>query len=96
MLYNMHWTGRELQMRKKNETFEELVKRLELIVERMERGDIDLDESIRLYEEGLNKSTKLTEMLTATRARIQQLIKQENGSLGVEDINISSNEEDNI
>ena len=83
-------------MRKKNETFEELVKRLEQIVERMERGDIDLDESIKLYEEGLDKSTKLTEMLTATRGRIQQLIKQENGSLGVEDINISSNEEDNI
>ena len=83
-------------MRKKNENFEELVKRLEQIVDRMERGDIDLDESIRLYEEGLDKSTKLTEMLTATRGRIQQLIKQENGSLGVEEINISSNEEDNI
>ena len=96
MLYNMHRTGKELQMRKKNETFEELVKRLEQIVERMESGDIDLDESIKLYEEGLDKSKKLTEMLAATRARIQQLIKQENGSLGLEDINISSNEEDNI
>ena len=93
MLYNMHRTGKELQMGKKNETFEELVKRLEQIVERMESGDIDLDESIKLYEEGLDKSTKLTEMLTATRTKIQQLIKQENGSLDLEDINISSNEE---
>ena len=80
-------------MSKKKETFEKLIKRLEEIVECMERGEIELDESIRLYEEGMEKSAKLTEMLTAARTRIQQLIKRENGSLGVEDFNVPSNDE---
>ncbi len=93
MCYNTHGTGRKIQMSKKKETFEKLIKRLEEIVECMERGEIELDESIRLYEEGMEKSAKLTEMLTAARTRIQQLIKRENGSLGVEDFNVPSNDE---
>ena len=34
-------------------TFEEALKRLEQIVERMEKGDLGLDGSLSLFEEGI-------------------------------------------
>ena len=39
-------------MEKKNPTFEENMARLEQIVRTMERGEVPLEESIRLFQEG--------------------------------------------
>ena len=39
-------------MSKKNETFEEKMRRLEEIVRAMERGDVALEESLKLFQEG--------------------------------------------
>ena len=37
-------------------TFEEQLTALELVVEKLERGDLPLDESVRLFEEGVTLS----------------------------------------
>ena len=39
-------------MNQKNNTFEENMKRLETIVRAMERGDVALEESLALFQEG--------------------------------------------
>ena len=39
-------------MNKKNKTFEENMARLEAIVKAMERGDVPLEESLKLFQEG--------------------------------------------
>ena len=39
-------------MNQKNKTFEESMVRLEQIVRAMERGDVPLEESLRLFQEG--------------------------------------------
>ena len=44
-------------MNQKNYTFEENMQRLEQIVRAMERGDVPLEESLKLFQEG----TKLVE-----------------------------------
>lgn len=44
-------------MNAKNKTFEENMQRLEQIVRAMERGDVPLEESLKLFQEG----TKLVE-----------------------------------
>ena len=53
--------------------FEEQMKKLQDIVEKLERNDVDLDESIGLYEEGLKLSKSLKEQLTAFEEKIVAL-----------------------
>ena len=53
--------------------FEDQMKMLQDIVDRLEKEDIDLDESIRLYEEGLKLSKQLKVQLAAFEERIRDL-----------------------
>ncbi|SVC96691.1 uncharacterized protein METZ01_LOCUS349545 [marine metagenome] len=39
--------------KEKNNNFESNLKKLELIVDKLESGEIDLEESVKLYEEGM-------------------------------------------
>ena len=43
--------------------FEEQLTQLETVVERLERGDLTLDESVRLFEEGMKLSHACKEQL---------------------------------
>ena len=42
--------------KKTNKTFEELFKDLENIVEKMDLGELDLEESLKLFEKGMSLS----------------------------------------
>lgn len=55
------------------ETFESQMKKLENIVDKLEKDDIDLDKSIDLYEEGLKLSKSLKEELAKFEKRIEEL-----------------------
>ena len=71
-----------LQQRRKNDmakefSFEEQMKKLQEIVEKLEKNDIDLDESIRLYEEGLKLSKQLKDQLDGFEEKIAALNKGE-------------------
>ena len=41
-------------IKEKENNFEANLKKLELIVDKLESGDIGLEESVKLYEEGMN------------------------------------------
>ncbi|MBQ1478208.1 MAG: exodeoxyribonuclease VII small subunit [Erysipelotrichaceae bacterium] len=57
------------------EKFEDQMKRLEEIVEKLEAGETDMDESISLYEEGLELSRKLKKQLQNFEKKIEEINK---------------------
>lgn len=59
--------------------FEENVKQLEKIVQELEKGDLNLDESIKKFEEGMNLSKKCNEILEEAEKKITVLIKKDDG-----------------
>ncbi len=57
--------------------FEDQMKKLEEIVEKLESNDVDLDDSISLYEEGLKLSKSLKEQLKKKKKKINELNKND-------------------
>lgn len=62
-------------------TFEENVKGLETIVAQLERGDLPLEDSIKLFEEGMRLSGSCKEQLEAAEGKVQVLTRQRDGSM---------------
>jgi exodeoxyribonuclease VII small subunit len=71
------------------QTFEESLNELERIVKQLENGDLPLEESLKLFEQGIKLSRLCKERLTAAERRIEVLIKDGRG-----DLNIASLETD--
>lgn len=57
----------------KKASFEESIARLEKIVRRLEEGKVPLEESIKLYEEGMILGKKCRKILDEADLRIRQL-----------------------
>ncbi|MBI1886567.1 MAG: exodeoxyribonuclease VII small subunit [Chloroflexi bacterium] len=55
------------------EPFEELYRRLEEAVAKLEAGGLSLDEAIGLYEEGMKLAQRCQEMLDSAELRITRL-----------------------
>jgi exodeoxyribonuclease VII small subunit len=55
-------------------SFEEAVKRLSEIVQKLERGDLPLEESLMLFEEGVNLSRASQEKLDSAQKRVEELL----------------------
>ena len=54
-------------------SIEEALKRLEAIADKLEDADLDLDQAVRLYEEGLRLYERCAKKLDAAELRITQL-----------------------
>jgi exodeoxyribonuclease VII small subunit len=67
-------------LKEKKETFEELLKKVENIVEQMENGTLNLENSLALYEEGIKSITKLNEILSSAREKVMKLVPDKNGT----------------
>jgi exodeoxyribonuclease VII small subunit len=72
--------------------FEKHLTQLETVVERLEKGDLTLDESVRLFEEGMKHSQACKEELEQAEGRIQVLVETKGGKMQVAEMEI---EEDN-
>lgn len=57
--------------------FEECLQRLEVIVKEMERGDLPLEQSLKLFEEGVELSGSCRKELEEAEGKIEILIKQD-------------------
>ncbi len=55
-------------------TFEEAIKRLSEIVQTLERGDLPLEESLRLFEEGVKLSRASQTRLDSAQKRVEELL----------------------
>jgi exodeoxyribonuclease VII small subunit len=65
---------------KKEHTFEQRMERLEEIVQMIERGEIPLDEVMKLYEEGVNLSRQCLDQLRQTEIKLKTLGKDLTGA----------------
>jgi len=61
--------------------FEESLKELEEIVEKLEAGDVSLDESIKLFENGMKLSKSCQKMLDTAEKKVSVLLANEDGNL---------------
>ena len=66
------------------ETFEESLKKLETIVAQLERGDLPLEDSIRIFEEGMRLSAECKKQLEEAEGKVEILVKRRNGTMGKE------------
>jgi exodeoxyribonuclease VII small subunit len=57
----------------KDMTFERALKELETIVTRLERGDVELEESIAIYERGEQLKEHCDRLLKQAEARVEKL-----------------------
>ncbi len=66
--------------------FEKKLSRLEEIVQKMEGGDLTLEESLKLFEEGIRNSRECNEQLTKAEEKVKLLLKVDaNGKATTED-----------
>lgn len=56
-------------------SFEENMERLEKIVAELEEGDLNLDDSVKKFEEGINISKKCNDILEKAEKKITILLK---------------------
>jgi exodeoxyribonuclease VII small subunit len=63
------------------ERFEDTFKKLETIVNKLESGDLSLEDSMKLFEEGMRLSRVCSEKLSEIQKRVEILMKTEDGEL---------------
>ena len=65
--------------------FEEAFKRLETIVAQLESGEESLENSLELFEEGIQLAETCRTKLDKTEQTISKLIKKSDGSISLEE-----------
>lgn len=65
--------------------FEDKLAELETIVEKLEKGQLPLDESLELFEHAINLSRECNIILKSARQKVEKLIEEDN-SLKSEDL----------
>jgi len=76
----------------KNMTFEEAMNELEEIVQKLEKGELSLDESIEYFQRGIELSKYCSKKLDEIEKRITVLIEDENGNIKEEPFEIKTEE----
>lgn len=64
-------------MKKEEMNFEELMKKLEEVTNKLEKEELNLDESVALFEEGMKLSKKCNETLENAEKRISILLEND-------------------
>lgn len=72
-------------MNQNNKTFEENMQRLEQIVRAMERGDVALEESLKLFQEGTDLVRSCGKLLDEAQMQIKQVMAGPDGAPVEED-----------
>ncbi|MDI6840057.1 MAG: exodeoxyribonuclease VII small subunit [bacterium] len=68
--------------------FEEALERLEQIVDILERGEVSLDDSLKLYEEGQSLIKFCKEKLEKAEAKVKELVKGEKEGFKLKEIKL--------
>ena len=67
-------------MNSQNKTFEESMQRLEQIVRAMERGDVALEESLKLFQEGTELVRSCNKLLDEAQLQVKKIMTAPDGS----------------
>ena len=66
-------------MNEKSHTFEQNIQRLEQIVRAMEHGDVALEESLKLFQEGTALVASCGKLLDQAEMQVKKIVTDENG-----------------
>ena len=61
--------------------FEKAIQRLEKIVDDLEKGELDIDKSLEIFEEGIKMSRVCSKKLNEAEAKIEKLTRNQKGEL---------------
>ena len=67
-------------MNQQNQTFEASMSRLEQIVRAMERGDVALEESLKLFQEGTELVRSCGKLLDEAELQVKKIMTDTNGN----------------
>lgn len=67
-------------------TFEEKMKRIEEISNLMEENKLSLDESIKIYEEGMLLAKECIDYIEVTKGKITEIKKKVDGKIEEQDL----------
>ncbi len=84
----------EREAKNNNTSFEEALRRLEEIVAELEDGDIPLEESLKLYEEGIGLYRLCMAKLNELQGKIEILVKEMDGTFIRKDFTLEDVGED--
>jgi exodeoxyribonuclease VII small subunit len=74
--------------------FEKAIQRLEKIVEDLETGELDIDKSLEIFEEGIKMSRVCSKKLSEAEAKIEKLTRDQKGELVAELFPVEDEEND--
>jgi len=69
-------------------TFEQAISRLEEIVQALDGGELPLNESLRLFEEGVKLARECSKQLAEAQSKLETLVKKPDGSLDTEPLDV--------
>ena len=78
-------------MNEKNTTFETSMQRLEQIVRAMERGDVPLEESLKLFQEGTDLVRACGKLLDEAELQVKKVMTNPDGTPATEDFDDDGN-----
>ena len=73
-----------MQKHSKGESFSRRMDRLEKIVERLESEDIELEDALAAFEEGVKLARSCAKSLGAAERKVEMLIRQTSGEISLE------------
>lgn len=71
-------------------SFEQNLKALEKIVDKLESGSVSLDESLKLFQKGKALNKACVTRLEEAKLKIESLVEDEEGNVGLEDFETGS------
>ena len=80
--------GDELPPEIQNLSFEEALKSLEEIVQRLESGEVNLEESIEIYSRGTQLKRHCEAKLRAAQERVEKIVADADGAVRIEPVDV--------
>ena len=77
-------------------SYEEALRKLEVIVSKLEDGEIPLEESINAFQEGIALSRYCREKLAEIEFKVDHLLKEEQQAMAGEDLVVDDEEEETL
>lgn len=69
-------------------TFREELERLEAIVRRLEETDLDLDQALELFEEGVRRLKTARDLLRRSELTVKRVLEEADGTLRARDLTV--------
>ncbi len=74
--------------------FENALARLEIIVAELEKGDLPLDDSLKIFEEGIKLSKTCLKMLDDAERKVEIMVQEKDGRKRLRALTIEDEQDD--